>query len=135
MEGLPNSEGKYVIMVVVDRFTKYEHFIPRKHPFTAINIAQLFFSDVYKLHGIPKRIVSDRDKVFTSSFGLNCSNYWDLNSLLVEPTVLKLMVKQRGSTNVWKYIFSVCATRDPKNCTSQTSPSQTFNPGHTELIL
>jgi len=68
IEGLPKSEGYEVILVVVDRFTKYAHFITVKHPFTAPTIARAVFDNVIKLHGMPKTIVSDRDKVFTSVF-------------------------------------------------------------------
>jgi hypothetical protein len=68
IEGLPNSNGYTVILVIVDRFTKYGHFYPIKHPFTASIVAQLFLDNIVKMHGIPKFIVSDRDKVFTSSF-------------------------------------------------------------------
>nr|GEZ86399.1 transcription factor, MADS-box [Tanacetum cinerariifolium] len=49
-DGLPVSNGKIVIMVVVDRPSKYAHFIPMAHPYTAIQVAQLFFDNVYKLH-------------------------------------------------------------------------------------
>jgi len=66
IEGLPKSEGYSVILVVVDRFTKYAHFIPLKHPYTALSVARVLFDTVVKLHGLPKSIVSDRDKVFTS---------------------------------------------------------------------
>jgi len=67
IEGLPKSEGYDVILVIVDRFTKCAHFIPIRHPFTAPTIARAVFDNVVKLHGMPKTIVSDRDKIFTST--------------------------------------------------------------------
>jgi hypothetical protein len=64
IDGLPKCGGFSVILVVVDRFTKYAHFSPMKHPYTAAFVAQLFFTNVVKLHGLPNTIVSDREKVF-----------------------------------------------------------------------
>lgn len=68
IEGLPTSGDKDCILVIVDRFLKVGHFIPLSHPYTAAQVAQLFMDTIYKLHGMPKSIVSDRDKTFTSIF-------------------------------------------------------------------
>jgi hypothetical protein len=68
IEGLPKSGTMDCILVVVDRFSKYSHFLPSTHPFSASKVAKLFLDNVYKLHGMLATIVSDRDRVFTSSF-------------------------------------------------------------------
>ena len=57
-----------MIFVVVDRLSKYSHFISLAHPYTASKIAQLFVSNIFKLHGMPIFIVSNRDPTFTSKF-------------------------------------------------------------------
>jgi hypothetical protein len=65
IEGLPKVAGKSVILTVVDRFSKYAHFIPLGHPYTAASVARAFFDGIVRLHGFPSSIVSDRDPVFT----------------------------------------------------------------------
>lgn len=66
VEGLPMSGGKNCVMVVVDKFSKFSHFVALRHPFTALLVAKEFMQHVYKLHGMPLVIVSDRGRVFTS---------------------------------------------------------------------
>ncbi|XP_068653847.1 uncharacterized protein [Aristolochia californica] len=68
IEGLPTSSGKSVILVVVDRFSKYGHFLPLAHPYTAAQGAHLVMEQIVRLHGLPKSITCDRDAVFTSTF-------------------------------------------------------------------
>jgi hypothetical protein len=67
IEGLPKSKTFDTILVIVDKLTKYAHFLCLAHPYTALSIAQLFLSNVYKLHGMPSVIISDRDRIFTSA--------------------------------------------------------------------
>lgn len=66
--GLPSSRGYQVILVVVDRLSKYAHFATLKSNFKSAQVAERFFDVVVKLHGLPSTIVSDRDQTFTSSF-------------------------------------------------------------------
>jgi hypothetical protein len=68
IEALPKSNGFTVILVVVDRFTKYSHFIPLKHPFSGPVVAQAVMHNVVKLHGPPTSIMSIREKICSSSF-------------------------------------------------------------------
>lgn len=66
IEALPHVGGKSVILTVVDRFSKYCHFIPLAHPYSAESVAQAFFGEIVRLHGVPQSMVSDWDPMFTS---------------------------------------------------------------------
>jgi transposase InsO family protein len=76
--GLPMSDHKEVIMVVIDKFTKYGHFIPLSHPYTAVEVARVFLEQIYRLHGLPNKIITDRDPIFTSVFWKELMNKLDI---------------------------------------------------------
>ena len=67
--GLPKYQhGHDSIWVIIDRLTKVAHFIPVKTTFHGTQLADLYISRFVSLHGVPKRIVSDRGTQFTSRF-------------------------------------------------------------------
>jgi hypothetical protein len=68
IDGLPPSCNYNCILVIVKKFSKYANFLPLSHTYTASKVAELFIDNVYRLHSLPKALVSDRDPVFTSSF-------------------------------------------------------------------
>ena len=71
--GLPRTRAGYdSIWVVVDRLTKVAHFIPVKTTYNSVVLSELYMSRIVCLHGVPKKIVSDRGTQFTSHFfGMN----------------------------------------------------------------
>lgn len=67
IEGLPKSATFTCILVAVDKFSKYSHFVPLAHPFTAMDVAEAYMQFIHKLHGLPQSLISDRDRIFTST--------------------------------------------------------------------
>ena len=63
IEGLPTSQC-HDVMIVVDRLSKYAHFMPLKHPYTTLTVAKAFIANIVTLHGMPLSIISDRDRIF-----------------------------------------------------------------------
>jgi hypothetical protein len=67
--GLPHTQAEYdLIWVIVDRLTKVAHFIPVKMTYSGAKLAELYMSRIVCLHGVPKKIVSNRGSQFTSKF-------------------------------------------------------------------
>jgi transposase InsO family protein len=67
--GLPRTQiGYESVWVIVDRLTKVAHFIPVKTIYSWLQLAKLYISRIVCLHGVPKKIVSDRGTQFTSKF-------------------------------------------------------------------
>lgn len=75
VEGLLKVNGKSVILMVVNRFSKYAHFIALGHPYTASTVARAFFNEIVRPHGFPESIVSDRDPCSQGTYGGISSNW------------------------------------------------------------
>jgi hypothetical protein len=80
---LPNSNAFDIIWVVVDYLTKLRHFAPYSTVIDAEGLAGLFLSNIFRLHGLPDTIISDRGPQFASCF-------WKYlcNSLKTEPYLM-----------------------------------------------
>jgi hypothetical protein len=55
-------------MVVVEKLSKFSHFVPIKSTCKAIDISSIFMKEIFRLHGMPSDIISDRDTIFNSRF-------------------------------------------------------------------
>jgi hypothetical protein len=66
IKGFPKVGGKSVVLTVVNRFSKYDHFITLGHPHTPSSVAKAFFDQIVWLHGLLASIVNDRDLIFTN---------------------------------------------------------------------
>lgn len=69
IEGLPRSNDNEVIFMVAYRFNKYSHFISLSHSYSATIVSIAFIDHVYKLHGLPTTIMSDKNLSSKVNFG------------------------------------------------------------------
>ena len=66
---LSNQNGSYdMICVIIDLLTAMVHLVPTRQMYKATDMAKVIFNTVFKLHGLPKQIISNRDSLFTSHF-------------------------------------------------------------------
>jgi transposase InsO family protein len=76
--GLPRTQGGYdSIWVIMDRLTKVAHFIPIKMTYSRAKLVELYMPRIVCLHGVPKKIISDRGSQFTSKFWENLHESMD----------------------------------------------------------
>nr|GEU92209.1 hypothetical protein [Tanacetum cinerariifolium] len=68
INGLQISQGKSVILVIMERLSKYAYYVPLSHSYTATKVAQDFLNNVYKLHGLPQTIISLIDYWYNTNF-------------------------------------------------------------------
>lgn len=104
---LPCSSSYDSIMVVVDHLTKFSHFIPANETWDANELARQFLLCVFKLHGLPDKIVSNRGSIFVS-------NFWTavMTQLRIQPAPLTAFhpetdVKWNVLTPFWKITFVI----------------------------
>ncbi|KAL0288801.1 UNVERIFIED_CONTAM: hypothetical protein Sangu_2642000 [Sesamum angustifolium] len=92
--GLPHTLRKHdAIWVIVDRLTKSAHFLPIRLGDSLDKLAELYISEIVRLHGVPVSIVSDRDPRFTSRFWGSLQGRWVRNYI----SVLHFIRRQTGS--------------------------------------
>ena len=79
---LPESEGCNAILVVTDRFTKVQYYLPAKTRWTAADVANAYINEIWRLHGLPRHITSDRGPQFASKFFQELNRKLKINLLL-----------------------------------------------------
>jgi hypothetical protein len=94
---LPKSGNKSIIMVVVDRLSKYAHFCALQHLFTTSTVAQIFMACCTLLFLIATQLSQE-------IFGKNYSRYKAQNCISAQLIIPRLMAKRKLSTSVWKHI-------------------------------
>ena len=80
--GLPKSNGYDAILVVVCRLTKFRHLIPCKSTCNAEDVARLFRDHIWKLHGLPETVISDRGTQFVNGFWAHLNRILRTRALL-----------------------------------------------------
>ena len=69
IQGFPKTKKQHdSIVVIVDKLRKSAHFIPIKSNYKVVNIAKIFLKEIFRLHGVPKMVISVKDVRFTSNF-------------------------------------------------------------------
>jgi len=98
--GLPSSNGHTIIMLVIDRLSKYAHLVSLKPDFNSKQVADLFVKNIIKLHDLPRTMVFDRDKLFKSQF-------WQ-HMLKLSGTTLKFSTAYHPQTDDQSEAFNKC---------------------------
>ncbi|KAL0419112.1 UNVERIFIED_CONTAM: hypothetical protein Sradi_1324700 [Sesamum radiatum] len=122
---LPSSNGRTVIWVVIDRLTKYAHFVGLPTKVTAPSLAATFAMEIYRLHGMPKSIVSDRDPYFSAVFGVSCSVLADPSWPTAVHITLSQTAKQSHHSSIGMTAFQALYGRPPPSISSYIAGTTT----------
>ncbi len=93
IEGLSNSQGKDVVLVVIDRLSKYAHFVPLSHPYSAISVAQTFVDHIFNSMGCPSQLSVIEILCSPASFGRSFSELQEQNCLWARLITLRPTVR------------------------------------------
>lgn len=68
IKGIPHLVGKSLIFIMVDKLKKYAHVYAISHPYTTFRVAHILLEHIFKLHGMPKIIINDKDPNYVRKF-------------------------------------------------------------------
>jgi hypothetical protein len=114
--GLPTTQSGYdSICVIVDRFSKIAHFIPVKTMYKGAKLAELYITRIVCLHGMPKKIVSDRGTQFTSRFWEKLHEAMDTKLNFSSSYHPQIDCQTERVNQILEDILKVCALKDKKS--------------------
>ncbi len=109
--GLPPSQGNMAVLTVVDRFSKATNFIPLPKLPSARETAVAVIDHVFRIHGLPTDVVSDRGPQFISKFWREFCRLLGRVLVFLRGFILRAMAKRRGLTKIWNGCCGVWSLR------------------------
>jgi hypothetical protein len=113
--GLPTTQSGYdSIWVTIDRFSKVAHFIPVKTTYKGAKLAELYIARIVCIHGVPKKIVSDRGTQFTSRFWEKLHEAMDTKLNFSSTYHPQTYGQTEGVNQILEDMLRACALKDKK---------------------
>src|SRR3979490_499383 len=109
---LPEAHGHDAVMNVVDSVSKTAHFLPKNTTIMALGAGRLYLAHVWKLHGLPKQVVSDRGPQFISGSLTSCTDFSTSSWQPQRPITHRRMARPNMSTKNWSSTFAYSSTKD-----------------------
>ena len=109
---LPESNGYDAVMCMVESTTKHAHFISTHMTVSALGVARLYLHHVWKLHGLPSIIISDRGGQFVAQFTQELYRLLGIKIAALMAYHLQTMGRRNAYTKNWNNIFACLLTSD-----------------------